>query len=127
MSSFLVRILFTGLMAFIPNENGTEVTVLLLNANHYHTSDGAAMQAHKAVLYTRAGSCSGSCVQDDPVIAGFTFRDQSAAAALDSLDNALGNGSAWLIAGSDVAVSKAGSGAADLPALSIRDGVRTSK
>jgi len=50
MTTFVLRILFTGLMAFIPNENGTEVTVLLLNADHYHTSDGAAMQAHQCVL-----------------------------------------------------------------------------
>jgi hypothetical protein len=110
-------------MAFIPNENGTEVTVLLLNANHYHTSDGAAMQPHNAVLLGRAGNCSGACVDDDPAIAGTIFRDLTSAAALDSLTYALGNGSAWMIAGSDIAVRKS-SGAADLPALHIRDDVR---
>jgi hypothetical protein len=123
MSTFVLRILFTGLMAFIPNENGTEVTVLLLSADHYHTSDGSAMQPHKPTVYVRAGSCSGACVVDDPTIAEYTFRDQSSAAALDSLVYALGNGSAWQIAGSDIAVQKS-SGAANLPALQIRDGVR---
>src|SRR5689334_21904206 len=77
MSSFVLRILFTGLMAFIPNENGTKVTVVLLNADHYHTSDGAAMQAHKPLLFARAGDCTGSCVTDDGDIAAFSFRDQS--------------------------------------------------
>lgn len=123
MPTFVLRILFTGLMAFIPNENGTEVTVLLLNADHYHTSDGAAIQAHRQTVYARAGSCTGSCVDDDAEIASCSFRDQSEAAALDSLAYALGNGSAWLIAGSDISVQKV-AGAANLPALSIRNNVR---
>ena len=123
MSTFVLRILFSGLMAFLPNENGTEVTVLLLNADHYaHTSDGAAMQPHKAILYARAGDCSGDCADDDG-IAGDTFRDLSPETALDSLSYALGDGSAWLIAGSNIAVQKS-SGAANLPALQIRDDVR---
>lgn len=118
MSTFVLRILFTGLMAFIPNENGTEVTVLLLDAHGIHTSDGAAMQDHKAILYARPGGCSGDCVDDDTTIASFTFRDQSSSVALDSLAYALGNGSAWLISGSDIAVN-----GSNLPALNIIDGV----
>ncbi|HYC90983.1 MAG TPA: hypothetical protein VEO54_17320 [Thermoanaerobaculia bacterium] len=118
----MLRILFSGLMAFIPNENGTEVTVLLLNANHYHTSDGAAMPPHKPAIIAR-GNCSGDCVDDDTTIASEFFRDQSAATALDSLAYALGNGSAWWISGSDLRVQKS-SGAADLPALNIRRDLR---
>ncbi len=123
MSTFVLRILFSGLMAFIPNENGTEVTVLLLNADHYHTSDGAAMQPHKPMIFVRPGSCSGDCVDDDTDIAGYIFRDQSSSVALDSLAYALGTGSAWIFAGSDIRVQKS-SGAADLPALTLRDDVR---
>lgn len=124
MSTFILRILFSGMMAFIPDENGTEVTVLLLNTDHYHTSDGAAMQPHKPLLIARAGACTGDCVDDDAEIAEFLWRDQSSAVALDSLANAVGNGSAWVIAGSDLAVQKASSNAADLPAFSLRDDVR---
>ena len=123
MSTFVLRILFTGLMAFIPNENGTKVTVLLLNSNHYHTSDGAAMPPHKPRIYARAGACTGACDVDDAIIAKDTFRDLSSAAALDSLAYALDEGSAWSIDGSDVAVQKS-SGAANLPSLTIRDDVR---
>lgn len=123
MNTFVLRILFSGLMAFIPNENGTEVTVLLLNTAHYHTSDGAAMPPHKAYLIARAGNCSGSCVNDDTTIAADIFRDLSSSAALDSLTDSLGNGSAWAIAGSDIVVQKS-SGAANLPSLTIRNGVR---
>ena len=121
--SFVLKILFTGLMAFIPNENGTEVTVLLLSADHYHTSDGAAMQPHKAVLFAR-GNCTGDCVNDDATIAAFIFRDLAQAARLDSLTYALGNGSAWWISGSDLRVQKSSSGAANLPALRIRNDLR---
>ena len=123
MNQFVLSIFFSGLMAFIPNENGTKVTVLLLNANHYHTSDGAAMQSHDPILFVR-GNCSGDCVDDDATIAAKIFRDQSASVALDSLVYALGNGSAWRIAGSDLRVQKSGSGAANLPALNIRRDLR---
>ncbi|MDP9190199.1 MAG: hypothetical protein M3P06_00665 [Acidobacteriota bacterium] len=123
MSTFVLRILFTGLMAFIPNENGTEVTVLLLNADQHHTSDGAAMQEHQPILYARAGGCSGDCVDNDASIANFTFRNQSSSVALDSLAGALGNGSAWLIDGSDISVQKS-SGEPNLPSFNIRDDVR---
>jgi len=124
MTEFVLRILFSGLMAFIPNDSGTEVTVLLLNADHYHTSDGSAMQAHKPVLIVK-GNCSGTdCVDDDATIASYIFRDQSAATALDSLAYAVGSGSAWSINGGDYEVRKSGTGAANLPALVIRDDVR---
>lgn len=123
MSTFVLRILFTGLMAFIPDENGTEVTVLLLNSNHYHTSDSSAMPVHKPFVLARAGSCSGACDNDATSIADDLFRDLSPSARIDSLAYALGDGSGWMIAGSDIAVRKS-SGAANLPALQIRDDVR---
>ena len=122
MSQFVARILFSGLMAFIPNENGNEVTVLLLNADHYHTSDGAAMPPHKPILFVR-GNCSGDCVDDDTTISDYIFRDQAPSVRPDSLAYALGDGSAWWIAGSDLRVQKS-AGAADLPALNIRRDLR---
>jgi len=122
-NQFVLSILFSGLMAFIPNENGTKVTVLLLNADHYHTSDGAAMQPHTPIIYVR-GNCSGDCVNDDTTIAFKTFRDLASSAQIDALEYALGNGSAWLITGSDLRVQKSGSGAANLPALNIRRDLR---
>lgn len=123
MTTFVLRILFSGLMAFIPNENGTEVTVLLLESNHYHTSDGAAMQPHNSILYARAGNCSGACVTNDATIAAKTFRDLAPAAQLDALANTLGTGSVWDIIGSDVTVQKV-SGAANLPSLNLINNVR---
>lgn len=122
-NTFVLSILFSGLMAFVPNENGTEVTVLLLNADHYHTSDGAALQAHKPIIYFR-GNCSGDCVDDDLAISKLTFADQANSTAQDSLRTALNGGTAMDLTGYDVTIEKATSGDADLPALTIRDTVR---
>jgi hypothetical protein len=122
MSTFIIRILFSGLMAFVPSEDGHEVTVLLLNADHYHTSDGAAMQPHRPMVIVR-GNCSGDCTPDSG-LAQSIFGDQSLSAANDSLDNAIGDGGAWLLSGSDLTINKASSGAADLPALVVTNNVR---
>ena len=36
-NSFILKLFFTGLMAFVPSQDGKEVTVLLLNVDHdYH-------------------------------------------------------------------------------------------
>jgi hypothetical protein len=111
-------------MALVPNQNGTEVTVLLLNANHYHTSDGGKMQTHTPLLFARAGNCSGDCVNNDAAIASIMFAEQSASTALTSLGNAVAGGSAWDLTGSDISVEKADSQAPNLPALSLRNNVR---
>lgn len=126
MSSFVLRILFSGLMAFIPNEDGTEVTVLLLNVDHaYHTSDGAVLPSHKPLILARAGNCTGTCPKRDAAIAGFMFSDSSAAAAADALEAALAGGGGWIVSGSDITINKGSAGDPNLPPLSIRRGVRT--
>ncbi|HYI11485.1 MAG TPA: hypothetical protein VEK57_20685 [Thermoanaerobaculia bacterium] len=103
--SFLVKILFSGLMVFVPNENQTEVTVLLLNVDHaYHTSDGASHPPHNPVIVARAGGCSGSCTPD-AAVAPALFRGMSTAAADDALEAAFVNGTAWLLNRSDVELS----------------------
>jgi hypothetical protein len=117
---FIVRILFTGLIAFVPNQDGTELTVLLLNADHnYHVSDGSSLPHHKPVLIARAGDCTGDCPKRDSDVAQFMFADKSLAVALDSLEAAVGGGAAWLLAGSDLSIRKSSSSAPDLPALSF--------
>lgn len=125
MTSFILRILFSGLMVFVPNEDGTEVTVLLLNVDHgYHTSDGLQMPHHKPLLLARAGSCTGQCPKRDSAIASYVYRDQSSSVALDSLEEALAGGGGWVLANSDLSVQKGSSSAANLPALVIQKNVR---
>jgi hypothetical protein len=125
--SFLLRILFSGLIAFVPSPDGHEVTVLLLNVAHNaHTSDGAALAHHMPLLIARAGNCSGQCPTSDPDIAQFIFADQTAATAIASLQNATTGGGAWQLAGSELSIRKGSSSDPELPSLVLRTGVRGS-
>jgi hypothetical protein len=127
MSSFIIRILFSGLMAFVPNQDGTEVTVLLLNVGHqYHSSDGAAVAHHNPVIVARAGGCTGTCTTNDLTVANTIFPDKSASAAVDALQEATANGGAWMLGGSELSLRKGSTSAPDLPALTITKNVRAS-
>jgi hypothetical protein len=123
--SFILRILFSGLIGFVPSQDGKEVTVLLLNvpANH-HVSNGTPLQQHKPFLLARAGNCSGQCPTRDADIAKFMFGDQSEATALDSLEDAVEGGGAWQLAGSELSLRKSSEEADDLPPLVFQTGVR---
>jgi hypothetical protein len=123
--SFILRILFSGLIAFVPSQDGKEVTVLLLNVDHnYHTSDGTALVHHKPLLLARAGACTGQCPQRDEDIAQFLFADQTLSAAKDSLESAVAGGGAWELSSSDLSLAKGSTNDPDLPDLLVRDGVR---
>jgi hypothetical protein len=123
--SFILKLFFTGLMAFIPSQDGKEVTVLLLNVDHtYQSSDGSALAHHKPLLIARAGNCSGDCPKRDSGIAQFVYADKSESEALDSLEAAVAGGGAWEVSGSDLSLRKGSPGDADLPALTIRRNVR---
>ena len=124
--SFILKLFFTGLMAFVPSQDGKEVTVLLLNVNHnYQSSDGSALAHHKPLLIARAGDCSGQCPKRDADIAQFVFADKSQSDALDSLEAAVAGGGAWELSGSELSLQKGSSTDPDLPALSIVRNVST--
>ncbi len=128
MSSFILHILFSGLIVFVPSQNGTEMDILLLSAGscgqHYHASDGTALPAHRPIVFARAGSCTGDCPTRDATIAQFLFPDQSSAAGLDSLESAVSGGGAWQLSGSDLSLRKGSTSDDDLPALSLNTGAR---
>lgn len=127
MTSFILKILFSGLMVFTPSQDGKEMTVLLLAADHsHHLSDGSALQRHKPLFIARAGSCSGDCPTRDGEIAQFVYADQPLSTAQDSLEAAVSGGGAWTISGSDISFVKAGSSDPDLPSLSVTSNARTS-
>jgi hypothetical protein len=118
--SFLVRILFSGLISFVPSQDGTELTVLLVNADHtYHTSDGTHLDHHKPMLIARAGGCSGTCPNDNDEIAQYIYPDQALSARLDSLAGAVGGGAAWVLSNSEITLQKGSTNDPNLPALSI--------
>lgn len=125
--SFILKLFFTGLMVFIPNEDGTEVNVLLLNVDHnYHSSDNTSLDHHKPLLIARAGDCTGQCPKRDAAIAEFIYADKTQSNALDSLEAAVAGGGAWQLAGSQLSLQKGSSNAPNLPGLTIRDDARAS-
>jgi hypothetical protein len=124
--SFILRILFSGLITFIPSQDGKELTVVLLNANHHHVSDGTELADHKPLLFARAGSCSGDCPTRDAEIAQFIYEEQSQSAAQDALEAAVTGGGAWQLAGSDLSIRKTSANAADLPPLTFVENARAS-
>ncbi len=124
---FILRILFSGLMVFVPSEDKQEVTVLLLNVGHAHEmSDGSTLDLHKAMLVARAGGCVGDCPNDDPVIAQHLYSDKSLSAARDALGVAVDGGAAWLLSGSDLSLRKGSTSDPELPALVLIDDTRSS-
>ena len=124
-TSFILRILFSGLITFVPSEDGKEVTVLLLNvpASH-HVSNGTPIQQHKPLVVARAGSRSGTCPTRDADVAQFLFADQTSTTAQDSLEAACDGGGAWMLNGSELSLRKSSEEAADLPDLVLHTGVR---
>jgi hypothetical protein len=114
-------------MVFTPSQDGHEMTVLLLAADHsHHLSDGSALQSHKPLLIARAGSCSGDCPARDSGVAQFVYADQPLSTAQDSLEAAVSGGGAWELSGSDISLQKAGGSDPDLPALSVTSAARQS-
>ena len=127
MTSFILKIFFSGLMVFTPSQDGHEMTVLLLAAGHsHHLSDGSTLQHHKPLLIARAGSCSGDCPTRDSAVAQFVYADQSLSTAQDSLEAAASGGGAWALSGSDISLQKASSSDPDLPALTVTSNARAS-
>ena len=103
--TFIVRILFSGLIAFVPRPDGKELTVLLLHAPaSYHVSDGTLLAHHMPLLVVRGEGCGGDCTPADGTAANFLFADQSAQQAAMSLSSVLGHGSAWPLDGSDIEI-----------------------
>jgi len=129
-SSFVLHILFSGLVAFIPTQNGAEMDVVLLNAGdcgqNVHVSDGSALPPHKPLLFARGGSCTGDCPTRDADVAQFMFPDQSSSTGLDSLESAVSGGGAWILSNSDLSLRKGSESAANLPALAINTSTRGS-
>jgi hypothetical protein len=121
---FILRILFSGLIVFVPSEDKQQVDVLLLNVGHsHHMSDGSTLDTHKPLLIARAPNCTGDCASDSGV-AQYLFSDKSQSEAVDALNAAVGDGAAWLLAGSDLSIRKGATNDAELPALDLIDGAR---
>lgn len=122
---FIVRILFSGLMAFVPSQDGKELTVLLLSVDHgYHVADGTPVPHHKPMVIARAGNCAGACPKRDEGVASFLYAGLPSDVALDSLEAAAAGGGVWELDGSELFLRKGSSGAPELPPLVIQRNLR---
>jgi hypothetical protein len=103
---FVLRIFFSGLIAFLPSADGKELMVLLVNTPHeYALADGSALPHHMPMLLARAASCEGTCTTDDSAgIAQFLFANKSQQEALTAMNGALSGGGAWLLSSSDLSL-----------------------
>ncbi|HVG23181.1 MAG TPA: hypothetical protein VND45_03425 [Thermoanaerobaculia bacterium] len=125
--NFIVRILFSGLMALVPSEDGKQLDVLLLNVDHaYHLSDGTSLPHHTPIVVALAGNCSGDCPTQNLTVARTLYSDKSDSVALDSLAYAATGGAVWELSGSQLTLDKSNASAADLPPLVLRTGTRGS-
>lgn len=123
--SFILRIFFSGLIAFVPSEDGKELTVLLLDGvqAHQHVQAGgteAAMAEHRPVLFARAGGCGGDCPRQNAAVASFFYPEVDTPAAAESLAHAVSGGAVWTLDGSNLRLGTAKDGVKLARATSAR-------
>jgi len=124
---FVVHIFFTGLIAFVPSNDGRELTVLLPQISQAHTaSDHSVIEPHQALLLARAAQCKGDCRNEDPEIAGILFPDKPQSTARESLSQALLQGAAWRLDGSELFIRTKGSNLKASTPLKIHRDLRPS-
>lgn len=110
MTEFVLRIFFSGLIALLPNADGDEVTVLLINTPHeYALAGGTTMAHHMPIVVARAASCEGPCKAEANgsaeaynSIARFLYAKKTPQQASIALNAAVLGGGAWKLAGSDL-------------------------
>lgn len=101
--SFVVRIFFMGMMAFVPTRDGKELTVLLVDAGKgYVASDGSSIEPHIPLLLARAGGCVGPCDAGNTAIGQLLFPGTGDERVRDGLSKALLDGAAWRLDGADL-------------------------
>ena len=102
--SFDLRILFSGLMAFVPSADGEELTVVLLNDARVPALGGVPRTNHQPLMLARAGSCEPACPKSDTRLSQLLFMDLSPERATDALEGAIAGGGAWQLSGSDLSL-----------------------
>jgi hypothetical protein len=104
-TGFVLRIFFSGLIAMLPNAEGTEVTVLLISTQHEHLmAEGTAVPPHSPLLLARSGNCTGTCITDKTSIAKYLYSGKPLQQAEAALDGALQDGASWRLSNSDLSI-----------------------
>lgn len=100
--SFILRIFFSGLIAFVPSDDGKELNVLLLDtARMHHATNGNMVPPHMPLLLVRGAKGGDGAL--DAGVAEYLYPDvTSAEAATTLLARAVSGGAAWHLAGSQI-------------------------
>lgn len=122
---FLLRIYFIGLIAFIPSQDGRELSVLVLDGRQgYSVSDGTRMDRHEPLLLMLAEACTGPCRNNVQEIANFVFqgraRTPDPSEDLRRLLAAIRGGGAWKLDDSEITFNPVGESSRTGAQLQIR-------
>lgn len=99
----LLRIFFSGLIAFVSSNDGKELTVLLIKTPAaHHGAATAGGEEHKPLLLARAGACAPNCARTNLEVARFLFPGISDARSTDSLALAIDQGVVWQLSDSQL-------------------------
>ena len=102
---FILKIFFTGLIAFVPSKDGRELTVLMLNTPHaHHDTVRVGNEEHKPLLLIRAAACAPDCPRTNTEVSTFLYPEASPAGGADSLALAVDQGVVWQLSGSNVSL-----------------------
>jgi hypothetical protein len=104
---FVLRIFFSGLIAFVPGDDGKELNVLLVQTPHaYELADGSMLAHHRPLLLARAASCEGICKTNNAQesIAQFLYARKTPEQALTALNAAILGGGAWQLTGAELSL-----------------------
>lgn len=104
--TFILRIFFMGLIAFVPDRDGKELTVLLVETRpEQAASNGSAIALHHPMLLARAAECRGQCGIAEGIDPHLLFPKDGAAAA-GYLAAALDRGAAWILDDADLSIAR---------------------
>jgi hypothetical protein len=116
---FILKIFFSGLIAFVPSADHKELTVLLLETQGHSMADGKEYPHHHPVLLARAKGCKGDCNSQEAAIAESFYADRSVSQAATNLASALQGGGAWQLENVDLSIRETGAGDEPLPPLAL--------
>ena len=116
----LLRIFITGLVAFVPSADESEITVLLSDTQNLH----GHVERHEPIVLVRADQCSGACrpPAEHELVTGFLFPDEDGPTgrARYALDDVIADGGFWNLSGSDLDIQTGVSDTADEPLRIVR-------
>jgi hypothetical protein len=99
---FILKVYILGLVAFLPSPDGTEMTVLMVDARDgYALSDGTWMETHEPLLLARAARCQGDCRDGFHEVAEYLYQGRPEE-NVRQLESAILGGATWPLDGSEL-------------------------